>query len=107
MNSFDGTESLTYAPKTVEVKPFDLDPMVESSGVLPEKKSGIKFQIGVDPDWPKFVDISFPCGEEIYAWLKGVPKNTSVALQQARDMEPELDVLLRVLHVCTQPGDCE
>ena len=100
MNDFDGTESLTYGPKTVETKPFD--PMFET---MDREATGIKFQIGNDPDWPKFVDISFPCGEEIYAWLKGVPKNTSVALQQARDMEPELDVLLRVLYVCTQPPD--
>ena len=109
MNDFDGTESLTYAPHTVDVE--KRDPMILHSGVLAndDKPTGIKFQIGVDPDWdypepPKerVEVLKLSVGESRMAWLIQLSRNDSVSLAQAREMHPELDGILKDLEYAAQ-----
>ena len=104
MNDFDGTESLTYGPKTVETKPFD--PMFET---MDREATGIKFQIGNDPDWDnpeppkKRVEVlKLSVGESRMAWLIQLSRNDSVSLAQAREMHPELDGILKDLEYAAQ-----
>ena len=69
------------------------------------KSSHIKLNIGVDPKWGTWNEIKIFADEARINWIRGLDKNNSVSLQQARQMNQQLDKLLKDLHYIVQLRD--